>query len=237
MGRIAGKNGALYEALGIYVVYLVTGVLFYTLKPAHFPELPADAPVLRLEGDLVFWIKVHAWNPFFTAIGVAMVGWFSRKMTGGHLAVRLASSVLYALLPLFVLLGYTTNSISKPVFAVGLLALAAASVPGFRKIERGTWRPLISVFLSVNAVAVAALPLFAVSIAVRSALAYNILEIGMMFWMLGLAAYGVSRCLGLQSARAFCAIFLSTLAQVFIVFSLHMLDIIPKSALKALMTI
>ncbi len=99
------------------------------------------------------------------------------------------------------------------------------------------WRPLVSLFLSVNSVALAFLPLFLVSIVLRVGLAYHILEVVMMFWMLGLAAYGVSRITGLSTARSFCAIFLSTVSQVFFIFSLHMLGVIPKDALKALMTV
>lgn len=231
------KGAALGEASGIYLAYLATAVLFYAYKPPGFPPLPPDAPYMHFEGGLGFWLKVHAWNPVFTAIGIAWIGWFSIILKGGKLAQRLLVAVLAAAVPFTVLIVYTNGGMTKPLFGAALVALVAAAVPVFRKGDPKMWRPLVSLFLSVNAISLAVLPLFLVAIALRSGLAYHILEVGMMFWMLGLAAYGVSRITGLSTARAFCAIFLSTISQIFFIFSLHLLGVIPKDALKALMTV
>ncbi len=237
LDRLMEPDAALAAAAKIYIAYLATAVLFYTFKPQGFPPLPADTPVLRMEGGLFFWIKVQAWNPVFTALGIALVGWFAQLMKGGKLAPRLLIAVLCACLPLFVLLAYTNEAFGKAAFSVSLLALVGASVPIFRAADKKAWRPLVALFLSVNTVSIAILPLFLAAVLARAPLMYHVMELVMMFWILGLAAYGVGRIAGLTTARAFCAIFLATLSQIFFIFSLKFLGLIPAGALKAMMTV
>lgn len=235
LDRMTGTSAALGESALIYAAYLAASAVFYTLKPPDFPPVAEGAPVVRLEGGLLFWLKVLAWNPFFTVVGIALTAWYARLLYPGRLAFRLVLSCAATALPLIALLAYTNNSLSKPLFALAWLALLLFAAPGFLRVERVLWPVLFSIFLSINAVALALLPLFCAAIFLRVPLLYHGIEIAMMFWMLGLAAYGVHRAAGLPTARAFCAIFLSALVQVFFVFSLHMLGLIPKDALKALM--
>ncbi len=235
--RLLSKNGALTDAAKVYAAYLAATVAFYTLKPAGFPPLPAGAPAMHSGGGLGFWISVHAWNPVFTVVGIAMVGWFAWLLKGGRLALRLPAAVCCGFLPLFLILGYSNTGMPKWGFALLWLVLILAAVPGFRAQPAAVWKPLCGLFLAVNAISLALLPLFAGALFLKSPIAYHIVEIAALFWTLGLAAYGVSRLAGISAARAFCAIFLSTLCQVFFIFSLHLLGIIPKDALKALMTV
>ncbi len=235
--RLLSKDGALGDSVKIYAAYLAATILFYTLKPGDFPPLPAGAPAMRFEGGLGFWITVHAWNPVFTAVGIAMVGWFAWLLRGGRLALRLPLAVLCGFLPLFLILGYSNTGMPKWGFALTWILLILAAVPGFRAQPRDVWKVLIGIFLAVNTVSLVILPFFAGAVWLRSPIAYHVAEITALFWALGLAAYGVSRAAGISAARAFCAIFLSTLCQVFFIFSLHLLGLIPKDALKALMTV
>ncbi len=237
LDRLLSKDGALGDSAKIYAVYLAATILFYTLKPGDFPPLPAGAPAMRFEGGLGFWITVHAWNPVFTAVGIAMIGWFAWLLRGGRLALRLPLAVLCGFLPLFLILGYSNTGMPKWGFALTWVLLILAGVPGFRAQPAAVWKPLCSLFLAVNAISLALLPLFSGAAFLKSPIAYHIVEIAALFWTLGLAAYGVSRLAGISAARAFCAIFLSTLCQVFFIFSLHLLGLIPKDALKALMTV
>ncbi|MFH1725336.1 MAG: hypothetical protein ABII00_12045 [Elusimicrobiota bacterium] len=237
LDRILEAPGAgLGQALWIYLAYLVTAVLFYTLKPDGFPPPLPDAPPPAFERGILFWMKVHAWGPVLAAIWIAMTAWFGRLLRGGRLPVRLFAAALCGLAPLLLIFVYNNTGMPRWGFGLCWLMLVSAMIPGFRRVERGVWKPLAAVLLAVNAVAVAMLPLFMGAVLARHALSYHVLELAMLFWTLGLAAFGVSRVMGIQTARAFAAIFLSVVCQVFFVFSMRLLGLLPKEVLKALMT-
>jgi len=232
---LAAPDALLREALWVYAAYLVTAVLFYALKPAGFPPPPPDSPEVAVAGGLLFWAKVHAWAPLLTLIWIAMTGWFGTMLQGGRLALRLGASVLCGAIPLLLILVYTNTGMPRWAFGLAWAGLAAGMVPGFRRVSRGTWLGLASVLLAVNAASLALLPLFAAAVLSRSAVFYHSIEIVMLFWTLGLAAYGTSRVMGLQAARAFCAVFLSVACQLLFVFSMRLLGLLPKEILKALL--
>jgi len=230
------RHAALPFSLAIYSVYLVTAVVFYTLKPDSFPPAPPHAPPTAFEGGLLFWLKVHAWAPVLAAVWIAMTGWFGVLLRGGRLAFRLPAAALCGFLPLLLIFVYQNTGMQRWAFGLIWVGLVLCMVPGFRRLEREAWIRLSSMLLAVNCVAVALLPLFIVAVLARWAVLYHMGELVMLIWTLGLAAYGVSRILGLQTARAFSAIFLSVVCQVFFVFSMRMLGVLPKEVLKALMT-
>ncbi len=61
-------------------------------SPAHSADV--GAPLTRPEYGLAFWLKVHAWEPVFLALGVAAIAWFSELLRTGRLALRLFAAVL-----------------------------------------------------------------------------------------------------------------------------------------------
>lgn len=234
--RLRGTEG-LRPALWIYVAYLAVSTAFHTLKPPDFPSLPAGAPALEVEGGALFWARVHAYNPLFTAAGIALIGWFAGLLRGGRLPLRLGAAALCGTLPALLVVARTQDGVSLPAFAGGWVLLAGAAVWAGRRMDLPPWRPLSALILAVNVVALALMPALGLAAGLRAPAAYHILELAMVFWTLGLAAFGVSRLGDLSAARAFCAIFAATVCQVFLIFSLHLLGIIPRDALKALMTV
>ena len=234
--RLDEDDSAIQDSLRIFLAYMASAVLFYTLKPAGFPPAGPDAP-LPAPGQegLLFWVGVQAWSPVLTALWVFLTGSFARLLTGGRLPMRLFAAGGAALLPLLWVLFYTNTRMPRWTLGAGLLALCAAAVPAARAVPGPSWRALASWLMAVNAAALALLPLFACAVLARSALLYQALEIALLFWTLGLATYGTGRIARIPAARAFCAVFLGLLCQVVLVYAFYLLGLLPKGVLKALM--
>ncbi|MEK9144722.1 MAG: hypothetical protein AAB339_03830 [Elusimicrobiota bacterium] len=234
--RLEEGDAALQDSLRIFLAYMASAVLFYTLKPAGFPPAGPDAP-LPAPGQegLVFWVKVQAWSPLLTALWVLLTGSFARLLTGGRLPMRLFAAGGAALLPLLWVLFYTNTPMPRWTLGAGLLALCAAAVPAVRAVPGPSWRAYASWLMAVNSAAIALLPLFACAVLSDSPLLYQSLEVALLFWTLGLATYGTSRIARIPAARAFCAVFLGLLCQVVFVYAFYLLGLLPKGVLKALM--
>ena len=235
-GRLQEGDAALQDSLRIFLAYMASAVVFYTLKPAGFPPLGPDAP-LPMPGQegLVFWVKVQAWSPVLAGLWVLLTGSFAKLLTGGRLPMRLFASGVAALLPLLLVLFYTNTRMPRWTLGAGLLALCAAAAPAVRSVPGSSWRAYASWLMAVNSAAIALLPLFTCAVLLGSALLYQSLEVALLFWTLGLATYGTSRIAGVPAARAFCAVFLGLLSQVVFVYAFYLLGILPKAVLKALM--
>lgn len=235
--RLDESDAALQDSLRIFLAYMASAVLFYTLKPAGFPPAGPDAP-LPAPGQegLLFWVKVQAWSPFLVALWVIFTGWFARLLTGKRLWLRIFASGVYALLPLFLILFYTNMRVpSRWVLGLGLFTLAAGIIPGLRSVDGRSWRAYASWLMAVNAPAIALLPLFSAAILLKAAVLYKGLEIALALWMLGLSTFGVSRVASLPAKRAFVAVVLALICQLVFVTGFYLLGLLPKGVLKALM--
>lgn len=234
--RLKEEDAALQDSLRIFLAYMASAVIFYTLKPAGFPPAGPDSPLpLPGEEGLVFWVKVQVWTPVLTGLWVLLSGSFARLLTGGRLPMRLFASGVLALLPLLLVLFYTNTPMPRWALGAGLFALCAAAAPAVRLVPGSSWRAYASWLMAVNAPALALLPLFSAAVLLKAATFYQALEIALLFWTLGLAAYGTSRIASIPAARAFCAVFLGLLCQVVFVYAFYLLGILPKAVLKALM--
>ena len=91
--------------------------------------------------------------------------------------------------------------------------------------------------MATNAIGLALAPFFVAMTLLGLAIGYHALELVLVFWTLGLASYGVGRIMAMAVPRAFCAVFLALVFQLLFVFGLHLLGLIPKDVLKALMTV
>lgn len=235
LDRVTRGEG-LPEALWIYAAYLVASVMFYSLKPAGFPPQAADSPFLEVEGGFSLWLRVVPWHPVTQALLIGLTVWFMRMLRGGRLPLKLFAGVLCVCAPLLLLSQFKV--LPGWAFLLGWLALLAALVPGLRRIERALWGRLATLLLGIHAVALALMPLFVVSVLLRSAVLYHLLEVPVLgFWMIGLGAYGIRRISGLQTARAFCAILFSMICMLCLVFALFLSGLVPADVLKALMMI
>ncbi|MFH2202201.1 MAG: hypothetical protein ABIJ96_03720 [Elusimicrobiota bacterium] len=239
LDRMEREEGALYEAAVIYAVYLATAVLFYTGKPADFPPLPPDSPLAQLEVHcgLFAWSKALAWHPLFTVILIAFAAWFARLLAKGHAAFKILLGCACACLPPAAVLAYTNSAVGKPLFAAAWAGLLAAMIPALYGMDKKLWRSLAALLMTINIAAVALLPVFAAAIVLRAPLVYHIVELAAAFWTVGLAAYGIRRLTGLQTARAFFAIILASWCQLIFIIALYLLGWIPKDALKALLAV
>jgi len=228
-------RAALGAAAGVYALYLVTAALFYTLKPDGFPPPVPGAPAEIAERGLWFWAGVQLWSPVLLAVWIAASGWFGRLLGGGRLALRLPAAVFTAAIPLLLFVVYNNSAMPRWGFGLSWLALGALMIPGFRRVSREDWLRLSASLAGLHACAIVLLLPFSLAVAARSPLAYNTVEMAMLLWVLALASYAVRRVLGVPTARAFAAVFLSLLAQILFVFSMHSLGLLPKEVLKALM--
>lgn len=228
---------AVRPALGVLAAYMAVSAVFYWLKPAGFPPPPEGALVPADPHSLWFWVRVQLWTPALAAVLVATTGWFAVVLDGGKLPLRLATSVLACAVPALLLVVHSNGLIPKAAFIAALALLPALAYPAWRRIGRERWQSVTAVLLAANAPAVALVPVFTAAVLMRSAVLYQGLEMVLLFWTLGLCSYGVGRSLKLPTARAFAAVFLGFIAQIFFVFSMHNAGLLPNDVLKALMAV
>lgn len=228
---------AVRPALGVLGAYMAASAFFYWLKPESFPPPPEGATLPVDPRPLWFWVRVQLWTPALAAVLVATTGWFAVVLDGGKLPLRLAGAVLSCAVPALLLVVHSNGLIPRAAFIAALAALPALAYPGWRRLDRARWRSLTAALLAANAPAVAMVPVFTAVVLLRSAVLYQGLEMVLLFWTLGLCSYGVGRTLGLPTARAFAAVFLGFIAQIFFVFSMHNAGLLPNDVLKALMAV
>ena len=228
---------AVTPALGVLALYMAVSAVFYWLKPDSFPPPPEGALAPAVPRSLLFWVRVQLWTPALAAVLVATTGWFAVVLDGGKLPLRLATAVLASAVPALLLVVHSNGLIPKAAFIAALALLPALAFPAWRRIGRERWQCVTAVLLSANAPAIALVPVFTVTVLLRSAVLYQGLEMVLLFWTLGLCSYGVGRSLKLPTARAFAAVFLGFIAQIFFVFSMHNAGLLPNDVLKALMAV
>lgn len=234
---LAAPESALRPATGILALYMLVSAVFYWLKPDSFPPPPEAYIAPENPRSLFFWVRVQLWTPPLAAVLIATTGWFSGVLKGGKLPFRLTAAVLSAAIPVLLLVLHAGGRVGTPLFTGVWLLLLGLMVPGWRAIERRSWLALAGVLLAANAPALALVPVFAGAVVLRTAMIYHALEMLLLFWTLGVCAYGVGRTLGIPTARAFAAVFLGFIAQIFFVFSMHNAGLLPKDVLKALMAV
>ena len=89
--------------------------------------------------------------------------------------------------------------------------------------------------LGVNVIGVALIPLMTVAVRARSAGAVTTVQALGGLWMRGVGTLGLRQLTGLRLPRAFMALLFSMVFQIAVAFTLHLLGIVPKDILKALL--
>ncbi len=225
-------------AFTLYTLILLASALFHSWKPAGFPPIAGEYDLgLGPERGLPFWLSVQAYNPLLTALWLLLLSAQAELLRGRRLALRLFASAAFVLSLLLPIALYANRLLPKPLFAALEAGLLAAHWPLVRSRPRGQWAELLLVLCGLGVVNLALTPLLAAAVLLESAAFYHSLEIAALFWVLGLGSFAVARVEQLPTPRAFAALFLSLLAQMFAVFALYFLGAVPKDILKALMTI
>lgn len=236
VSRLKGPGGALPASAAIFALYAASRVALQTLKPAGFPPETPGSFAVEAPGDWAFWVRVECYNLALTAAWIALAAYFTRLLGEGRLPKRILAAAASLGAPLALVL-LEQMGLPRAAIAVAWLAVAAALGWVLRAFPRVLWAPLASLFLCVEAVPLAASPLLATAAALRWAGAYHAVEILAMFWTLGLAAFGLGRVAGIKTARAFLAVFLSSLAQILVLYGLHRLGLVPWQIVKGLMSV
>lgn len=242
--RLRGPGAGFAAALRVYLTYLLTAVAFYTFKPSDFPAAaqgiggwPALPPAAA--ATPLFWAKVMAWNPVLLLIWIAFLAGYCRflKSFPFPLAAQLLGVTLYSLLPLAPILLYTSGRLERPAFLLLWAVIAIPLLYGIRGYGASRCKTLASTLMALNAVSLALFPPFCAAVILRSETAYGILEILSLFGSLILGSLLLSRVEGLSTPRAFAALFLSILSQMWLVVSMYLAGLLPKDILKAMMAV
>lgn len=236
--RAAGalsSEEAFPSAAWVFLAYLLVSSLFRAWKPFDFPALPGQGRLEPPPGGLAFWMSVQVWQVPLAGLGIALTGWFARRLSGERLPRRLVGSILCALVPLLLIAVYLQTRMPRPLFGLLWLGLFALLWPGLKRVEAASWRPLAAWMLGINAVPLALTPLAVVLVLLRAGPLYQGLEYGMAFWLLGLATFGVSRVFKLPAARAFFAVLLGMVCEVLCLFGLYFLGLVGKPVLSVLL--
>jgi hypothetical protein len=112
---------------------------------------------------------------------------------------------------------------------LGLMAFGAERAP------RGDWKPLAAFMLALNAVGLIMLGPMELAVFADSEQLFKFAQIAGGLWILGAGTLGLRALTGMRLPRCFMAVLLSMFMQIAFAFSLHMLGLVPKDILKALL--
>lgn len=232
--------GALPAAAWIYAAFLLATAVFYAWKPFDFPERNAAFP--REAQGFAFWIKVMLWQPplelAWVAFLIGLVQWFR----DGKLFPRILGAAVAAAIPFVLLVLYRMSGLPWAAY----FALSAAWFAGMawlaRRAPREDWAPVAALMLALNIVGLAMLAPMALAVALDSTALFQGAQIAGGLWVLGCATLGLRALTrhdrpegGLRLPRCFMAVLLSMFMQIAFAFTLHMLGLVPKDILKALL--
>lgn len=219
----------------IYLAFVVASMLLFWLKPFDFPD--ANAPLPRETQNLAFWLKVMLWQPPLEVAWIASVVGLIEWLRKGSLGPRMVAGVAWAAGSVFLIVAYAQKNggISKPAFAAGVAIVFGLFVPLLRRTEPAERLRLASFLLGMNAIGLLMLAGMAAATLAGSPSLFQGAQIAGGLWMMGAAALGVRELSGLRMPRAFMAVFLSLVFQITIAVSLHLLGVVPKDILKALL--
>ncbi len=221
--------------LQLYLAFVAATMVFFAVKPFDFPDTSAVLP--RAGADPLFWLKTALFQPPLEAAWIVSLMGLVCWLRGGSLPVRLAVAVAWAASPFILMAAYSSPNMGmgKLLFAALSLLWAAAYYPLLRGLSRQDWLPLASFMLGVNVIGVALIPLMTVAVLARSAGAFTTVQALGGLWMLGVGTLGLRQLTGLRLPRAFMALLFSMVFQIAVAFTLHLLGIVPKDILKALL--
>lgn len=230
--RICASPHGLYPAALVYFFFTVCHSLFYALKPADFPAEAGQ--VLNEVISPWAWMRTELfWGTVFMLAWIFFLASFLEILRRGRLPLRIIAALSAAALPGILIALQAKKNASFPVVLLSWsLLLAFFSFFSWRL--RGEWKPLASLFLSLNAIALLILPAQAAAAAVRWENAYIAVQFAGAVWMLAVSATGIRAFTGSGIARNVLALSLALILNMGLVYSLHLAEIVPARALKVL---
>lgn len=231
----ASKEENLPLNLGLYLAFAAATMLFFAVKPFDFPD--ASAVDSLGSSGLWFWFKVLLFQPPLEAAWIVCLMGLVSWLRGGGLPVRLAVAVGWTASPFILMAAYSSSSLGmgKLLFAALSLLWAAAFYPMLRGLTRQDWLPLVSFMLGLNVIGLALLVPMTGAVLLRSTGVFTTVQALGGLWMLGVGTLGLRRLTGLRLPRAFMAVLFSMFFQIAVAFTLHLLGVVPKEILKALL--
>jgi hypothetical protein len=228
------KGSSLAPCMWIYLAFTAAYMLFFTLKPFDFPDRNAALP--REPQTLLFWFKVMLWQPPLEAAWIAfllgLLAWFKN----GRMPLRLTGAVAWTALPYVLLGAYAAqDGISKTILLAGFLVWLGLFIPFWRRTARSEALPVAGFMLGINVIGLAVLLPMLLATLLRSSSMFMAAQAAGGFWILGCGTLGLRRLTGLRLPRTFMAVLLSMFFQIAFAFTLHLLGLVPKDILKALL--
>lgn len=219
------EPGAPALSARVYASYVAACAAFHWLKPEGFPPPPPGVPA----AESPLWATLAA-EPILSAMLVLFCGYYGRMLGKGRLSTRLALATLATILPASLIV------MTSPRFgSAGLLAVAAGMAPVLLKVGRPLWIQTASWIMAVSATGLALSPFFIACALAGYAPAYYFCLYAMLFWTIGLVAWGLGRLAHMSTPRAFCAVLLSLIAQLVTVGALYRTGLLPRVLFNAIM--
>lgn len=231
--ELAAQPAAPRPAAFIYAACLVATAVFFALKPFDFPDRNAAFP--REAQGLLFWLKVMLWQPPLEAALIVFVVALVEWLREGKLFFKMLGGLLFTALPFVLLLAYKYGGLSWGGYAA--LAAGWLGLVGWRArlVPAQSWRPAAALMLALNAVPLLSVAPMALATGLGSEGLFKGAQIVAGLWMLGAAALGLRALTGARLPRCFMAVLFSMFMQIAFAFTLHMLGLVPKDILKALL--
>ena len=217
----------------IYAAFLLCTALFYSWKPFDFPDRNAVDP--RQAQGFFFWLRVMVWQPPLEAAWIVFLLCLLRWFREGKLFFKLLGAVIATALPFILLVAYRNMGLSWGGYAA-LAAVWLAGVAFWAKgVPAAEWRSAAAFMLAVNFVGILALAPMVVGVLLDSEGVYKAGQIAGGLWVLVAATVGLRQLTGQRLPRCFMSVLLSMFMQIAFAFTLHMLGLVPKDILKALL--
>lgn len=229
----ARPREAFAPAVKVYAAFVLLYALFFWLKPFDFPDPNVGVP--RETQGLLFWLKAMAFQPLLEVAWVVFLYGMARWFSAGGLTMRMAVAVFAAAAPFILIVLYYQNEIPKAAFAAGAAAWIGFSLWYARGESWEPLRELLAFMLALNAIGIALLVPMVLFTAARSQQLFMLTQGLGGFWLLGAGALGLRQLTGLRMSRAFMAMLLSMFLQIAFAFTLHLLGVVPKEILKAIL--
>lgn len=225
---------ALYDALKLYGLTLLTAAIFYRYKPYDFPD--ANAAVPMGPQNIFFWLKIMLWQPLLMSALIAFAAVLLRWMKDGWLPIKVATSFFWCAIPLLLTVFYVKNEIPKSVFAALMIVWALPGVYIGRGVPAREWLSIATFLLGLNVIELAAMLPESIVTMMRWEAGYKAVVGVAGFWML------IGGALGLKSLapqrplpRALLPLLFALVLQIEVVIATFMLGWLPVETLKALL--
>ena len=225
------KPDAWKTGLKLWAVLALVQLWSAWFNPLSF--LDPNAPAAVAYGA-AFWFRVGLWQPVMFALTVFFVVLALEWMREGAMPVKLASTALWAAIPLALAAYYAANRDASRAAFIGMLAVWL--VPGVllaRRIPADRWRRAAAFMMGVSAIQLATLAVeYLTVVPLRSRAGFIVLGAVSTLWLLAVAGKVLRPLLGMSTPRAVLGFFLGLLVSIVVPALAFALGLMPMEVLK-----